>query len=255
MRLTVLITWWKGWRPIYQVEHVNALAGMLREHLKIPFKLVLLTDEDATGAQVDEVRPAPADPKGLRMMSRINCFRRLRFFDPAYSSQFGTEWVMSIDLDTLIRGDITEMVETGLDHPYGLWILRGRHAGRKPGERPYNGAMYMIRVGAHADVWHKFDPIKSPREIARRRWIGSDQSWIGIMAPDAPTWGPDQGVWFFGQYLQRTDKAQQANVLNFAGNAKPWAKPVKFQCRQTWKEYTRWLPDPSRPASTAASTS
>src|SRR5690606_21838008 len=113
-----------------------------------------------------------------------------------------SEWIMSIDLDTLIRSDITDLIEPALDHPFGLWILKGRHADRTPGERPYNGALYMIRCGAHADVWTSFHPIESPRLIADKQWIGSDQSWIGMAAPGAPTFGPDQGVYFFDQYLQ-----------------------------------------------------
>jgi hypothetical protein len=257
MRLTILLCWWSGWSDHYSVLHVNALANQLREYLNIPFKVVLLTNKDATGAQVDEVLPLPADPEGLRIIGHVNCYRRLRFFDPDYTSQFGTEWVMSVDLDTLIRGDITNLITSAFDHPYGLWIVRGRWAGKKHIDltnelkgkiklppRPYNGAMYMIRVGANAQVWRDFHPINTPIEIRKLRWVGSDQCAISLLAHSAPTWGPEHGMYFFGQYLKerRANPKAQALVLNFAGrNKKPWSKPVKFQAKDIWQEYMRWL--------------
>jgi hypothetical protein len=239
------------------VKHVNALANQLREYLKIPFRIVLLTDQVATGAQVDEILPLPADPKGLRIIGKVNCYRRLRFFDPEYTRQFGTEWVMSMDLDTLIRGDITHLIAGAMDHPYGLWIVRGRWAAgpkainltkeleskTKLPVRPYNGAFFMVRVGANAQVFTDFHPVDTPAHISKIRWVGSDQCAISLLAPAAPTWGPEHGMYFFGQYLQerRKNPKVHALVLNFAGKKKPWTKPVQFDAKDIWKEYMRWL--------------
>lgn len=248
LRLTIcLLNWANGWRDLYDISHVNAMARQLRHYLKMPFQLVLLTDKDTTGSEVEDIRELPDDPEGLTLLSRPNCFRRLRFFDPEYSSQFGTEWVMWIDLDTLIRDDITDLIEPALDDPFGLWLLRGRFVGRKPNERPYNGALCMIRVGQHDHVWKSFHPINSPQEIARTRWVGSDQCWIGLKAPGAPTFGPEHGCYFLGQYCQHRQTHGQdedfipARMLNYAGRDKPWSKSTRFQARDIWKEYQRWL--------------
>ena len=266
LRLTVLLCWWVGWSNHYSVPHVNALTRQLREYLKIPFRIVLLTDQKATGAEVDEILPLPDDPEGLRVIGRVNCYRRLRFFDPEYTKQFGTEWVMSMDLDTLIRGDLTPLIESSMDHPYGMWIVRGRWAGTKhihltrelrskvkSPVRPYNGALFMVRIGDNAQVWNDFHPVDTPARIQKLKWVGSDQCAISLLAPNAPTWGPEHGMYFFGQYLaqRRVNPDTTALVLNFAGRKKPWSKPVRYEAKDIWGEYMQWM-DTSAPLSSVA---
>ena len=258
-KVTIVLFKWNGWSNFYQVQHVNAISRMFTHYLKIPYRIVLLTDDmegDAT-AEVDEVLPVPPDPKGLKLLTHVNCFKRLNLFDPDYASQFGTEFVISIDLDTLIRGDITHLISSAMDHPYGLCIVRGRWAGRQHVDltkelkgkrklpvRPYNGAFFMVRVGDNAQVWNDFHPVNTPIEIRKLRWVGSDQCAISLLAPNALTLGPEHGMYFFGQYLKerRANPKAQALVLNFAGrNKKPWSKPVKFEAKDIWQEYMRWL--------------
>lgn len=228
------------------MAHVNAIARMLEEYLRIPHKLVLLTDQNAEGAEVEEILPVPRDPKGLRLVKTVNCYRRLRFFDPEYIKHFDTEWLMSIDLDTLILADITDSIEKALDEEFGFVILKGRWADRAKNLRPYNGAFYMLKLGQHGHVWADFDPVETPKEIHRRRWVGSDQSWLGMALPGAPTLGPDDGFYFFGQYLKarkfaKSEKITPARVLNFAGFDKPWAKSTRFQAKDIWDQYMQWL--------------
>lgn len=255
-RLTILLCHWAGWAPVYEVAHINALARQLRQYLRLPFRLVLLTDQPHEGVEIEDVRPLPEDPPGLQLLGKVNCYRRIRFFDPEYTKQFGTEWVMSIDLDTLIRADITELVRDAMDHPFGLWIVRGRWAsgpkqvdlvqevrrGRGP-ERPYNGSWFMVRVGQHADVWNKFHPVETPRKIKELRWAGSDQCVISLLAPGAPTFGPEHRVYFFGQYLQERKRRpkEEAVMLHFAGRHKPWTNGVRLQAKDIWKDYMQWI--------------
>ena len=228
---------WRGWRPLYTVDHVNAAARMLRTYLRIPFKLVLLTDEDGRGAEVDEVLPVPQDPRKAQL-SGINCFRRLRYFDPDFSSRFGTEWVMSLDLDTLILSDITERIEWALND-FGFCIIRGRLAVQE-GQRPYNGSLYTIRVGAHRHVWDEFDYETSPAECAATRWRGSDQTWLSLKLPGAPTLGPEHGVYFYQQYLDSSESDPEACMLHFAGMDKPWRNSVRRQAPELYSEYQRY---------------
>lgn len=242
MRLTVLLCWWAGWQPIYRLEHVNAIARQLRHYLNRPFRIALLTDQDARGAEVDEIHELPPEPSGLKLLQKPNCFRRLSFFDPEYQSRFDADWLFSVDLDTLFLEDVTEDIEQAITHPYGLWMLRGRWAGQKRNARPYNGALQLIRCGSHADVYADFHPVQSPQEIQARKWVGSDQSWISIKAPDAPTLGPDKGYYFFQQYCEaRALGCVPARVLSYAGRDKPWSKPVRFQAKDIHEEYMRWF--------------
>ena len=238
-RLTILLGLWSGWRDVYEIDHVNALSRQLKEYLKIPYKLVLLTDQDATNAEVDEVRPVPQDPKGMTVIQTVNCFRRLRYFDPVFNRSLGTEWVMSLDLDTLILRDFTEVIERSMDHPFGLWMLRAKKV--RPGRRPYNGGMYMIRAGSHAKVWKNFDPVISPIEVKAKGWVGSDQTWIAMQVQGAPTWSMDDGMFFFGQYNDTPERQNEARIINFAGKAKPWTKQCRFENRRIWEEYMRWI--------------
>lgn len=238
-KLTVLLSWWNGWRPVYNVKHVNAVASMLREHLSIPFKLALLTDQDSSGAQVDIVRPIPQDPRNARLVKDINCFRRLRYFDPEYTEQFGTEWVMSIDLDTLILEDITEQIEWGMC-PFGFSIIRGRLA-VKEGQRPYNGSLYLIKVGEHRNVWDEFDYQTSPIECARSGWRGSDQTWLSLKLVGAPTLGPEHGFYFYQQYLDSSDDEPEAKMLHYAGLLKPWGRMCMRSTPELHAEYMRHM--------------
>lgn len=255
MKLSVVLCWWRGWRPLYEVEHVNAMCRQLRAYLQIPFKIVLLTDEDASGAEVDELYPGLREIEGLKLVKTVNCFRRLRLYDPEYTEQFGTEWLMSVDLDSLFYRDMTSVLVEAMQHPYGLWLLKGRNAHRGPKERPFNGALQLIKHGAHPEVWRDFDPVQSPQDIAKTRWVGSDQSWLGIKCRGAQSFGREHGIYYFGQYLRlRKMKKIRPLMLNFAGRDKPWGKPCRFQAKDVHSEYMRWMDAAPQQPSTTAST-
>lgn len=237
----MVLTWWAGWQPVYALVNVNAMSRMLRAYLRLPFRLVLLTDQDAAGAEVDSVLPLPPCP--LRQVKGMpNCYRRLRLFDPEYSAQFGSDWLLSIDLDALIRADITDLVAPALSGSAPFLILRSRWPNQK-GRPPYNGSLWLLRQGALPEVWRTFDPVESVREILKRRLIGSDQAWLGLAAPGAATLGPEHGMYFFHQYLKHRKLADHvpARVVSCAGPYKPWSKGFRFQARDLWEEYRRWL--------------
>jgi hypothetical protein len=239
-KLAVLLTLWRGWRPCYELRHVRAIARMLRRYLHVPHKLVLLTEIPTTAqeAGVDEVREVPPEPRGLRPVGEVNCFRRLRFFDPNYTRQFGTPYVMSVDLDSLLLDDITADIDEAMRNPFGFAILKGRFAEKPGAQRPYNGALFLVRVGAHPNVWNDFHPVKSPIEVRATGWAGSDQVWMSLKIRNAPTFGPDKGFYFLGQFLQSSDSDPQPKMLNYAGPMKPWSK---LSMRDTPELYEEWL--------------
>lgn len=252
MKITVLLGLWWGWRPLYAIEHVRALAAQLREFAEVPLRIALLTDEPthtARDAHVDVVARIPEQPEwvGPGHGSPASCWRRLRYFDPAFSAQFGTEWVLSLDLDTLVLEPLGELLEHMTTAPGGLSIIRGRFAGA-PGARPYNGGMYAIRVGAHADVWEHFDWRTSPAECHRSGWTGSDQVWIGLRAPGARTVGPEHGVYFAEQYMSAPADKAPARIVTFAGHMKPWSKTARRETPEYWRAYHRFSIVAERPA-------
>lgn len=238
-KLTIALFWWVGWRPLYHLQHVNAAARMLRDRIKIPLRIVLFTDQEAKGAEVDKVLPIPQDPKNVSFPKGINCYRRLRLFDPFFSAQFGTEWVMSVDLDTLILEDITPEIEWAMND-FGFCIIRGRLA-VEHGQRPYNGSLYVLRVGQHQHVWDEFSYETSPAECLRSGWRGSDQTWLSLKLQGAPTLGPEHGFYFYEQYLESSDKDPEAKMLHYAGLLKPWGRMCKDRTPELYAEYQRYL--------------
>lgn len=236
MRLTILLCLWNGWRPLYNEDHVRATSRMLREYLKLDYRLVLLTDEKVgADCEVDAIAPLPYQPE--RWFGKINCYRRLRFFDPEYTGQFGTPWVMSLDLDTLLLDDMTPVVEKMMC-PFGFSILRGRMASIR-GQRPYNGGMYAIEVGKHAHVWSEWDWDTGPT-LCSNSWRGSDQVWISLKLRGAPTISKKDGVYFIGEYLESDDGDPEPRIITYAGPMKPWSKVSRHETPELWREYQRW---------------
>lgn len=240
-QITILLGWWRGWRDFYHAEHVRAASRQLRAYIKIPFRLALLTDEPVTASEceVDEVYPGTADPEGLKLwQSKVNCFRRLRYFDSEYTKQFGTPWVASIDMDVLIRSDITDILTFAM-HDFGFCINRAKLGTN----RRYSGAFYAIKVGEHQYVWDNFKPEESPRECSATKLIGSDQTWIAMQIQDAPTVGREHGIYYLGEYRARdhVKDGRQVRLVNFSGNAKPWSRICLKQAPDLFREYVQWM--------------
>lgn len=239
-QVTVLLGLWHGWRDYYNAEHVRAIARQLRAYIKLPFRIALLTDDpiSAREGEVDEVYPGTPDPEGLQLhKSKVNCYRRLRYFDAGYSSQFGTPWVLSIDIDTLIRADITDVISY-LMHDFGFGINRAK-AGTN---RIYSGALFTVKVGEHQYVWDRFDPVQSPVDISRTKLIGSDQTWLSMQIENAPTVGREHGIYYLGEYRAKEHIGNATpRIINFSGNAKPWSRVCLNQAPDIFYEYLQWL--------------
>lgn len=212
---------WKGWRPVYGAAHVNALARMLRTYVKTPHTVTCITDMPAG---ITECRTFPlwSDPPGLKLRGgNMNCYRRLPLFssdiqhalDPV---SHGRPIFVSIDLDTVIKAEITDLFDFAGDFA----AVRGRHA-------YYNGSMWAVREGAHENVWRDFDPVKSPMQARIRNFkgsagasVGSDQAWMSHKIQHGHRWGPEHGVCAFTSH-NRSHKGK-GRMWNFPGAVKPW---------------------------------
>lgn len=238
-RLTVVLSLWEGWRPLYRPEHATALARMLREYLKIPHRIVLLTDMAQEVDEIDEVLPPLEEPEGLRYVHKANCFRRLRLFDPEFNRQFNSEWLMCIDLDTVILNDITELVEHAITRKEGVCLLWSKFA-HIEGARPFNGGMYFLKTGENGHVWSEFNGAESQAEIAKTKWTGSDQVWMCLQLPNAPAIGRNEGVYYHEEYRDRLEPCPTPLIINYAGPTKPWSKTGKRETPDLWKQWHRF---------------
>lgn len=239
-RLTVLLSLWTGWRPFYDVSHVRALAAQLRAQVAQPIRIALLTDQALTAerAGVDVVAPVPPQsPLCPEVTHRPNCYRRIRFFDPAWASQFGTEWIASLDLDMLVLGPMDPLIDYALESPCGFSIIRSRFDEERRAQR-YNGAFFALKVGAQRQVWDEFDWATSPAECAATGWIGSDQVWMALRAPGARVLDAEQGIYFFEQH--RALGSPPAVLVAFSNIVKPWSKTAKREVPEYFEAYQRF---------------
>ncbi len=226
MPWTIVLWKWRGWNDIYNAGHVNRMLGMLERTMSVPYRPVCITD-DPTGVycetfplwQMPEVRIPAVQPLPPRGKLIPNCYTRLRIFDPRVGMWFGDR-ILSIDLDAVILDDLAPLLT---DDPFRA--ARGMHS-------PFCGTLWQLLVGEHADVWYDFDPVETPKLVADtmhgdRPISGSDQAWLSIKIPDAPTWGEGDGVYWF-KTLKPKQIPKNARYIYFAGNIKPWGRECQM---------------------------
>ena len=228
--LTVVCWLWAGWRAIYGAVHVNALARMLREHLHMPHRLVCVTDRP-DGIEC-ETFPLWDDPHVATAPNKPNCYRRLKLFAREARDWFGPR-VLSMDLDTLIVGDITPLISA-----HDFRICAGRSS-------PYNGSMWLLTAGTRTAVWDTFHPVRSPALIATlrqpggTRYYGSDQAWISHVLPGEATWTEADGVHRFNarSLFEHRGVPDGARILFFPTDAKPWGERMRQRCPAIYERY------------------
>jgi hypothetical protein len=119
------------------------------------------------------------------------CFVRLKAFAPEMRDILG-ERVLSLDLDTLVLGDLSPL----LDRPesFVIWADPSRIT-------PYCGSMWMVTPGAYPEVFSAFDIAEHATLKARFGYFGSDQAWMAYKLPGAATWTRHDGVMSFKNHV------------------------------------------------------
>lgn len=187
---------WKqpGYRSTFGPEVVNTLRRMVARWYPYPHRFICVTDDPAGIDATVEVLPDFGDfldvvsPFGAH---RPACYRRLRLFHPDAAQWFGERFV-SIDLDTVITGDLTSVWNR--PESFVIW-------GKTNPTTYYNGSMMLLEAGARPQVWTDFDPVESPLAAKAAGQFGSDQAWISYCL------GPGEAMWSYldGVYSLRND--------------------------------------------------
>lgn len=173
----------------FGLEHLRVLANMLERHLHVPFELVCVTDQPEKIDKRYRIVKIWTDYKELG-----GCFRRLKMFSPDAEKIFGGDRLLSIDLDTVIVGDMTPLVDRPED-----FIIWGEHWRRNP----YCGSMWLLRAGSRSTVWTEFDPKNYPPTSEGRYPLGTDQWRINdCLYPSELMWTTDDGVYNFGMDIR-----------------------------------------------------
>lgn len=210
----------------YTAQHVNTLWRMVKSNLSMPFEMVCVTD-DWEGLDPN-IRPVWLWDEGLEWGG---CYVRLRTFSPELRGFIGDRFLV-IDLDCVITGDITPLV----DRPEEFVINSHKPGRHGIHEQHYNGGMYLMTAGARRQVWEKWRGEASVREVEegrlRKENSGSDQGWIRrVLGKGEARWTEEDGVYEARQV--RNKLPENARIVLFAGKrdptqpewqAKPWVR-------------------------------
>lgn len=191
------------WGSKYGPHYVERLARGVARHLEQPHRFVVF-------------RPQPED----EYLTQVpGCLARLRMFDPAWQKANGIEEgqrVVCLDLDLIITGELDPL----FDRPETFVILQGANA---VNPCPYNGSVFMLRGGAHPQVWSDF----SLAVIGMLPFYAfpDDQGWLAHKLPNSAAWraGASSGIYAFqkpgwpaGQGLPNN-----ARIVAFPGSRDP----------------------------------
>lgn len=209
----------KRYRSTFGPETVYALREMLARHYSKPHRFVCVTDQPAALPGIETV---PLWDFGKDIPSPIghsypSCYRRLKVFAPDAGEIFGDRLV-SIDLDTVIVGDVTPLFDRPED-----FVIWGESD--FPHTTPYCGSMWMLKTGTRSKVWTEFDPHKSPSMAWKAGCRGSDQGWLCyVLGKREAMWTRKDGVYSYRKHVAKMGNRlpADARVVFFHGKEDPW---------------------------------
>lgn len=187
MRLTVACVFVRGPYP-YTADYVVRLERMVRRYLPRPFRFVCLTDQPWLFRDPIDTLAIPATLDGA-----VGYWTKLQLFNPAHARFLG-ERVLFLDLDTLVVGDLSPIV----DQSAWFSLVEDELARERPA-RSVNTAGQTVLRQFNASVmvfdphwpmvqriWEAWTP-----DVAQR--LQSDQDWYAELYPAATAMPAD---WF-----------------------------------------------------------
>lgn len=188
----------------FTADHVNRLRAMVRRNLKLDHEFICITDDPEGLDEFVKVVPMWADHR-----DRERNYKRLKLLSTEMRDLIG-ERILHLDLDTVIMGDITDLVDT--DAHAKIWSVpsAGRHG------YALNPSMMLFDAGALDHIWRAFDadPEAMAAKVRLAGWTGTDQSIISAMGSDLPTWTRDDGLLSYRDHVEpRPDKTPPDGAL------------------------------------------
>ena len=163
------------WGDKFSKDHVERLREGIKRHLKQPYHWRVFHPE----------------VRDMHLTKIPGCFARLRMFDPEWQKRNGIEdRLVNFDLDTVVTGELDHL----FDRPEPFVIMQGANT---VNPCPMNGALMMLKAGAHPEVWNDFS-LEAARQIPFHSFP-DDQGWIWHKLPEAAGWkcGPESGVYVY----------------------------------------------------------
>lgn len=211
----------------FESEYVNVLGRALKRNCKRPHRLVCVTDDPAGLDPSIEHFPMPVTgfEHLINPSERVShkpfpsCYRRLWNFSEA-AGVFG-ELIFSLDIDVIVTAPLDPL----LDHEATFvgWC------DARFGWSKVAGGAYLLRTGAHREVWEQFDPELSPAIAKAAGNGGSDQAWMSYkLYPPPAHWSSRDGVVKLKWLPARAPRCPPGVRLVFtSGEHPPWKPDVQ----------------------------
>lgn len=160
------------------------------------------------------------------------CFCRLRMFDPKWQreNEIGEgDRIVQIDVDSIITGPLDPL----FDRPEPFVILTGGNFQ----SCKFNGALWMLRAGAHPEIWSGFT-LEAAAKVPFHEFP-DDQGWLWHHLPDSPGWqvGPSSGAYVYQKPGWTTGEQlpEGARFVTFAGKRRPDAITHLNWVQEHWR--------------------
>lgn len=187
----------------YKPEYVTKMRSMLLRHLRIPFEFYCLT-EDASGLSDDIgiIEPFP----GLE-----GWWNKMALF----SDRMPAGSLLYLDLDQIILGDITGIIEECLKQDFSCYADHIHYQGVKLGT-----ALMTFNSGSFPDIWGKF--WVNQEKIQEVYATGGDQVYLGSSI---------QNPWFMDEHFPGAVQSYKFDILPTGKPPGPEVKLVNFHGR------------------------
>lgn len=242
-KLTVACAYWRNNEDrcerayVYTPEDVSLLRNQVARNLSRPHEFVCVTDRPK---EIEAgIRTIPLDK---RLHIPGGRYAKMAIFAPDAGKKIGRR-ILMLDLDTVIVGDITPLVE----RPEPLVLWRNPNFGLKR-RAFYNTSIMLVTAGARTDLYEKFSRKMIDEAQARTGWGGTDQRLVSYLLakgnPHNPRsyhdahWTAEDGVYGAGRLGDYNPESattilpKNARVVFFPGRRHP--KQEKVIERHPW---------------------
>ena len=228
MRPTIVV--WL-WGDKYSDRHVHMLQAQLQISYPKPHRFVCITDRKS-------IRGVETIPMPDRASGMVSESIRMWIFSKYARNRLG-DWIFMLDLDMILTGDISDLVDDAA--PFRIWKSDsfGSHG------YALNPSVLLHRNKTMEYLWKRFaqDPAWELKNARKAGWTGTEQAVIGfhlsVDQPDVPVWTAEHGIISYRHLV--TDPKEfdldlppggAARIVSFHGRRDP-ADP-KLRKRAPW---------------------